>query len=221
MLRELQQECSHLKSQLSEKEELVQTLINQQLKRENAAVTDHDLEVSRDLTPSSEAHMIRQLQSEVERLQDDVDIHLYEITEHVKEIAMLKDRCEARGQKIESLEAQNQNLIEKANKLEIDFRTKAEENESLRQQLEGLKHEESTLCDGDSDAADGNGEEQSNPHSVLVTLRLQIKQLNDDVTRMKEHSREQSRQILEYRQQADMTKVSILQSKMNHVWYCL
>ena len=42
-------------------------------------------------------------------------------------------------------------------------------------------------------------------------MRLQIKKLNDDVTRMREHSREQSRQILEYRQQADMTKVSNLQ----------
>ena len=211
MLKELQQECARLKSKLSEKEELLQSLIDQQLKKENVAVTDTDSNISRDLSPSTEAHKIQQLQSDVERLQVNIDIRSYEITEHAKEIETLKNRCEARGQQIESLEEQNQNLIEKANKLEIDCHTKAEENESLRHEIERLKREEHALSDDVSDVADGDGDKETNQHSVLISLRLQIKQLNDDVTRMREHSREQSRQILEFRQQADMTKVSIVQ----------
>ena len=46
-----------------------------------------------------------------------------------------------------------------------------------------------------------------NHESLITSLKVRIKDLKDDVSKLREHSKDQSRQILVYRQQAEKTEV--------------
>ena len=75
------------------------------------------------------------------------------------------------------------------------------EIENLKRQVESLSSEE---C-----IEDASSDEQtiSNYKRVLTALRKQVGDLNDDLEKMRDHSKEQSRIILRLRQQTEMTGV--------------
>ena len=195
-----------MRLKLSEKEELLQALIKkQQLKKETVTVVETDTDVSSHVTHSQE---VLRLQSKVESLQVDVEKYTYAITEHAKEIKMLRERCESRGLRVKSLEEQNRQLSEKATKFELCYHTESEENQSLRQTIERFEQQlnhEPTL--DDADEIDDCTSDKTVTHKTVVAQKIQIKQLNEDITKMRGHSKQQSQQIREYRQQAEMTKV--------------
>ena len=130
------------------------------------------------------------------------------VFEKKEEIKYLKGTCEARDQQIKSLEKQNADLTEKARYFEIDCYVKVEENQVLKSEIENLKCQLEALSSEEC-IEDASSDEQTitNYKRVLTVLRKQVGDLNDDLEKIRDHSKEQSRQILKLRQQTEMTGV--------------
>ena len=97
---------------------------------------------------------------------------------------------------------------EQAKKFEIDFRVEAEENQELRAENEELRNR----LDSGFDAEFGGecDEDTTYSHGRIVSgMTARIKDLNEDVLKLRNHCKEQSRQILKYKQQVEVSEVSI------------
>lgn len=123
-------------------------------------------------------------------------------------IRELKVKCEARSQQIKSLEMKNADLIKQAKHCETNYHIEVEENLTLKSEIEKLKHDLDTLS-SEEYMEDTNSEEETiaNYKRVLSVLRKQVDDLSDDLVKVRDHSKEQSRQILNLRQQTEMTEV--------------
>ena len=148
-----------------------------------------------------------QLQSDLDKLHEhQVGENLaFELTEKDEEIKVLKERCDTRYQRIKTLEQQTIDLGKQAKQFEIDYRL---EVESLRSEIENLKCQldtQTSVTDLDKDDVErGNTEYRK----ALSVMKSQVKSLNEDIEKLRKHSKDQSHQILNYRQQAEMSEVS-------------
>ena len=139
------------------------------------------------------------------------DLHLLQGEQQVsknivsEEIKDLREKCEARAQRIKSLEEQNTHLAEQVKHFEIDCHVEVEENKVLKSEIETLKHKLSS----EEYIEDTNSDEETIANYRMVLSGLK-KQLDDDVVKLRDHSKQQSRQILLLKQQSEMTKVSML-----------
>lgn len=209
-----QEEIQRLQEQLTEKEELVQMLIDQQLKQHSITDGDHECGVSPPVDQSEEKSKLCQLQLELDNLRQLSENNVFELTEKDEEIRVLKERCETRHQRIKCLEQQKRDVSEQAKKFEIDYRATLEEKQLLESEIKKLDHRleaRSNLAElSDKDGVQDINGEGVNHEGVITNFKVRIKELNDDVSKLREHSKEQSRQILVYRQQAEMTEVYIV-----------
>ena len=130
------------------------------------------------------------------------------VFEKEEQIKCLKGKCEARDQQIKSLGTKNAHLTEKARYFEIDCYVEVEENQVLKSEIENLKRQLEALSSKEC-IEDASSDERtiSNYKRVLTLLRKQVGDLNDDLEKTRDHSKEQSRQILRLRQQTEMTGV--------------
>ena len=126
------------------------------------------------------------------------------------------ERCETQDQQIKTLEKQIADLSEQAKLFEIEYCVEGEENKTLKCEIERLRHRLDTQTSV-SFLEDTNSEEETiaNYKRALTTLKKQIDDLNNDTTKLRGHSKEQSRQILKLRQQAEMTGVNIVIMMVN------
>jgi DNA repair exonuclease SbcCD ATPase subunit len=120
----------------------------------------------------------------------------------------IKEKCGARDQRIKSLEKQNADLTKQVKQFEIDCHIEVEENQVLKSEIENLKRQLEALSSEECIEDDSSDEQMTtNYKKVLTVLRKQVGDLSDDLEKIRDHSREQSRQILMLRQQTEMTGV--------------
>lgn len=128
------------------------------------------------------------------------------LAEKDDQIRSLKEQSDKRYQQIKSLEEQKRDRCEQAKQFEIDFQVEAEENQLLRAENEVLRNQ---LDSGfDAELCDEGTNEAGSHRKVVSGMKAQIKDLNDDVLKLRNHSKEQSRQILKYKQQVEVSEVS-------------
>ena len=109
-----------------------------------------------------------------------------QLTEKDDEIHVLKEQCE------------------------IEYHVEVQENEILRAENETLKHQlDSGLVVCLDEEGDDNMGEIDNFKRAVSGLKARVKELNEDVNKLRDHSKEQSRQILKYKQQVEVSTVSI------------
>ena len=145
------------------------------------------------------------------------DLHLLQGEQQVSEKLVpeeeegtkdLREKCEARAQRIKSLEKQNTDLAEQVKNFEIDCHVEVEENEVLKSEIESLKHKLETLSSEECIEGTNSDEETiASYRKVLTCLKKQVDDLNDDMVKLRDHSKKQSRQILKLKQQSEMTEV--------------
>ena len=97
VLAKKQDEIQRLQEQLTEKEELVQMLVDKQLRQYSIRVADgdHECSVSPPVDQSEEKSKLCQLQLELDNLQQLSESHVFELTEKDEEIRVLKERQQA------------------------------------------------------------------------------------------------------------------------------
>ena len=151
----------------------------------------------------------------------------FEFSEKDEEIMILKERCDARYQRIKTLEQEKADLSEQAKQFEIDYRVEDEENISLKAKLAEMNvHLDHLSSITDSEENDVDDERTRDFKKALSILKNQVKVLNDDLAKLRDHSKDQSKQILTLRQQVEMTTVSVLTTStacdgQNYYFCCL
>ena len=136
---------------------------------------------------------------------------LAQLAEKDDQIRNLKAQSEKRYQQIQSLEEQQQGDREQAKQFERDYRVEAEENHMLRTENQELRDQLDSgfgVCSDDESAVEHGILGDDKVKKVVTGLKARVKGLNDDVMRLREHSKEQSRQILKYKQQEEVSHVS-------------
>ena len=133
----------------------------------------------------------------------------FELSEKDEEIRILKERCDARYQRIKTLEQEKADLSEQAKLFEIDYRVEDEENISLKAKLAEMNVHLDHLS-SITDYEENDDERTRDFKKALSILKKQVKVLNDDLAKLRDHSKDQSKQILTLRQQAEVTTVSVL-----------
>ena len=86
-------------------------------------------------------------------------------------------------------------LNEQAKPYEIEYQTEREENDRLKAEVKQLQQRFEALPVKDEEA------------ETVEFLQRRIRQLNEDLATMREHSKKQSHQVLRLRQQAELTQV--------------
>jgi regulator of replication initiation timing len=128
-----------------------------------------------------------------------------------KDIRILRERCETQYQQIKALEKQTTDLNDQVKHFESEYCVEVEENKALKVENERLRHqlaaETSASCLEDTSSEE---ETIANYKKALISLKNQIDDLNDNLAKLRDHSKEQSRQILKLRQQAEMIEVTVL-----------
>ena len=128
-----------------------------------------------------------------------------------EDIRNLRERCQIQYQQIKALEKQIADLSEQVKHFQCEHCVEVEVNKTLTAETERLRcqlaNQTSISC-----LEDTNSEEETitNYKEALTSLKNQIDDLNDDLTKLRDHSKEQSRQILKLKQQAEMIEVTVL-----------
>ena len=137
-------------------------------------------------------------------------------TEAEDEICVRKEPCDMPSQPIRLSEDKKLGQCEQAEHFGIECCI--EVNELLRYKNDTQEHQpdsglvaysdqpDSGLvgcsdCEGDGKSEDLKGTQSG--------LEAQVKVLNEDVKKLRDHSKEQSRQVLKYKQQAEVSTVSL------------
>lgn len=191
---------SKLENQLKESRQENETLRKQIGRRDHGAPLKFTLD---DFSKESFAvHSV--LQSEFKE-QQVVEKFTFDLAEKDEEIRILKEKCESRHQRIKSLEKQTDDLGQQAKHYEIVYRVEEEENQALKSEIEKLRHRLDAL----SSVEESDFEEQTitDYRKALSALKRQVASVSDDLAKLRDHSKEQSRQILMFRQQTEMTEV--------------
>ena len=134
----------------------------------------------------------------------------FELSEKDEEIRILKERCDARYQRIKTLEQEKADLSEQAKQFEINYRVEDEENKSLKAKLAEMNvHLDHLSSITDYEENDLDDERTRDFRKAISILKNQVKVLNDDLAKLRDHSKDQSKQILTLRQQVEVTTVSV------------
>lgn len=136
---------------------------------------------------------------------------LIQMTEKEDEIRALREQCNKRVQQLKQLEDEKQDQCEQAKQFEIDYRVEVEENELLRAENDTLKNQLDSglvVCLADEGVDNTAAAEIDDPKRVISGLKARVKDLNEDINKLRDHSKQQSRQILKYKQQVEVTEVS-------------
>ena len=128
-----------------------------------------------------------------------------------EDIRVLRERCETQYQQIKTLEKQTTDLSEQVKHFESEYCVEVEENKVLKLENERLRNQLDALTSV-SCLEDANSEEETikNYKKALTSLKNQIDALNDDLMKLRDHSKEQSRQIQTLRQQTEAIEVTLL-----------
>ena len=165
----------------------------------------------------SEGCKVGELRSSVDGMQDKIGkMHeqqrgenlVFELSKKDEEIRILKEKCETRFQQIKILEKQKAELCEQAKHFEAQYHLEMQETQSLKAQIQRLKDQVDALSSVNIVLDEDNPDKSIIDYRKAVyTLNAEVKRLNEDNSKLQDHSKDQSRQILQYKQQAEVTKV--------------
>ena len=114
-------------------------------------------------------------------------------------------------------EARIKEFREQAEQVEIKYQVEREEKERLNSQVKHLQEQFKSLLARDEKGEVQCSDDKIQSNSVIGRLQGRIKQLNEDLTSLREHSKTQSRQMIVFRQKAELIKVhACVANKLYH-----
>jgi chromosome segregation ATPase len=148
---------------------------------------------------------IRSLKRQIDTLRWEDDQRIFEISSNTEEIRQLKESIEQLRNQKSAAETEVANISEKARHFDIQYCTEKEHSQRLRDQIRQLQQQLEVAPQPEPDDKAPSGEENS--AKIIARLQYRIKTLNDNVSKLQEHSVEQSRAVLHLKQQAEMSQV--------------
>ena len=170
-------------------------------------------------------HKVRSLQRQYDNLQSfakERDDLVIEVSQSHQEIKILQESLDHVTNQSSSSEGEKiQELAEHAKHFEVEYRTERDDNERLQAENEQLQQQLDTILVTETKLDALPVEDGGHNKVTIGRLQVRIKQLNEDVTKLREHSKGQSRQILRLRQQTEITKVSVNNYMCMYMCTCL
>ena len=148
---------------------------------------------------------IRSLKRQIDHLRWEDEQRIFEISSHTEEIRQLKENIEQLRSLKSAAETEVVNISEQANNLEIQYHTEREHSQRLQDQIAQLQQQLEVTPLPEQDDKASSCEESS--AKIIARLQCRIKMLNDNVSKLQEHSVEQSRAVLHLKQQAEISQV--------------
>ena len=118
-----------------------------------------------------------------------------EISGLKQEKKILQESLNVTTQQCSEFKKEIKKLNEQAKPYEIEYQTEREENDRLKAEIKQLQQRFETLSVKDEEV------------ETVEFLQGRIRQLNEDLATLREHSKKQSHQVLRLRQQAELTQV--------------
>ena len=222
-LADQEKEFSSCKAQLQQKEgelQRLKLLLEQVGKpltapigmQESCVDTDHDHNL----------HSLQQQHDNVQNIAKERDDLAIEVSRMYEENKILRGRLECVTTQSSGSE-EIKKLSEQAKYLEVEYQTEKNDNEQLRAENKRLQQQLDTPLVTETELSALPSEGESHDKVTIGRLQARIKQLADDVSKLREHSKGQSRQILRLRQQTEISKVNVLNFviKPLHRYVCL
>ena len=106
-------------------------------------------------------------------------------------------------------EARIKEIRKQAEQVEVKYQVEREEKERLNSEVKHLQEQFKSLLARDEKGEVQCSDDKIQSNIVIGRLQGQIKQLNEDLTSLREHSKTQSRQIIVLRLKAELTEVLV------------
>ena len=163
---------------------------------------------------SSKDHEIRSLKRQIDKIRWEDEQFVLEISSNTEEIRQLKENIEQLRSQKSAVETEVVNISEQAKHFEIQYHTEREHSQRLQDQIGQLQQQLEVTPLPEQDDKASSGEE--NNGKIIARLQYRIKVLNDNISKLQEHSVEQSRAVLHLKQQAEMSPVCVCIIIHNH-----
>ena len=154
---------------------------------------------------SNKDQEIRSLKRQIDNLRWKGEQRVFEISRNDEEIRQLKENIEQLRSQQSAAETDIVNISEQAKHFEIQYCTEREHTQKLWDQIKQLQQQLEVAPLSEEDDKASGGEESS--AKIIARLQYRIKLLNDNISKLQEHSVEQSRTVLNLKQQAEMSQV--------------
>ena len=160
---------------------------------------------SSQVSESNKDQEIRSLKRQVDTLKWKDQQHVFEVSKYDEEVRQLKESVERLQSQKLAAETDIANASKQAKYFEIQYCTEREHSQRLHDEIKQLQQQLDIAPLSELDDKSSSGEENS--AKVIARLQNRIKLLNDNVSKLQEHSVEQSRAVLSLRQQAEVSQV--------------
>ena len=154
---------------------------------------------------------LQQQQGNVQVISQERDGLMNELSRLNQELMKMRESLDFMARQKSNADERIKELGENSEHLKIEYDTEKEDNDKLRAKIVHLQRQFDSLLGMNTGVAVESGDTCSEGQSTVNVSQLQerIKQLNDDIAKVNEHSKSQSRQILKLRQQTEVTEVHV------------
>ena len=143
----------------------------------------------------------------VTKQRDDLVVEVSRLHQGIKTLQESLDHVTNQSSSSESEKIQE--LGEQAKHFDVEYQTEKYDNERLQAENKQLRQQLDTLLVTETKLGALPSEDEDHNKVTIGRLQARIKQLNEDVSKLREHSKDQSHQILKLRQQTEITKVLV------------
>ena len=199
-------ENSELQKKLCENEKTIKSYVSQ-LQKNKEEINRLKKLTDKPRTAPVKVQAQHKVQSSHQRLADEKAALEDEVSRLNQESSKLRESLDRVTHGNSGYEARIKEIRKQAEQVEVKYQVEREEKERLNSQVKHLQEQFKSLL---AVHVDEKAEAHCSDGNVIGRLQARIKQLNEDLTSLREHSKTQSRQIIVFRQKAELTEV--------HVW---
>ena len=210
-IADLEKQVKEHKSQVERRDQELQNLKKQTQREKSHVLQRQDSYEKAVVSGTTKDQEIRALKRQLDNLQTVKlagEERMFEISRKDKEIRQLKENIEQLRSRKSAAERDVANISEQAKHFEIQCCTEKEHSQRLQDKIKQLQQQLDIAPLPELDDKPSGGEDGS--AKTIACLQSRIKLLTENVTKLKEHSLEQSRAVLSLRQQAEMSKVGTM-----------
>ena len=205
---ELQKKYSHLWKKLSDNDKTIKSYTSQ-LQKNKEEIKRLKKLTDKPRTAPVKVQAQYKVQPSYQRLADEKAALENEVGRLNLESSKLRESLDQVTRDISGYEARIKDIRKQAEQVEVKYQVEREEKERLNSQVKHLQEQFKSLLARDEKGELQCSDDKIQSNAVIGRLQGRIKQLNEDLTSLREHSKTQSRQIIVLRQKAELTEVHV------------
>ena len=202
--KELQFKNADLIERLADQEKIYKVEIQRLRQSRKVEIEAHRTEKA---DSDRKLYSLQKQQANVQVVYKERDALMNEVSRLNQELMKMRENLDVMTRQKSDADERVKELDKQSEHFKIEYRTEKEDNNKLRAKLVHLQQQFDSLLCINTDVAEEPGKSEGQSAVNVDQLQERIKQLNDDIAKVNEHSRSQSHQILRLRQEIEVTEV--------------